>query len=140
MISLVLALTVIAGQATADAAVTGELKQIEQQLASSWKNGDCDRWGAIIAPEWSVIHITGTIITKDEALQMCRQPQVRIETFNVDELTVRVFGDAAVVTGRTLVTTSGSNAGSVTLRFTDVFIRRGRRWQIVASQATRLGA
>ncbi|MGB2713784.1 MAG: nuclear transport factor 2 family protein [Vicinamibacterales bacterium] len=137
MISLILALTVLAGQATDDAAVTRELKQMEQQLASSWKNGDCDRWGAIIAPEWSVIHITGTVIKKDEALQMCRQPQVRIETLSIDELTVRVFGNAAVATGRTLVTTSGANAESVTLR---VFIRRGGRWQIVASQATRLGA
>ena len=54
MISLVLALTVLAGQATDDAAVTRELKQMEQQLASPPKNGDCDRWGAIIAPEWSV--------------------------------------------------------------------------------------
>ena len=140
MISLVLALTVIAGQATDETSVTRELKRIEQQLASSWKSGDCDAWGANIAPEWSVIHITGTVIKKDEALRMCRQPQVRIETLSIDELIVRVFDNAAVVTGRTLVTTGGTNVESVTLRFTDVFIRRRGRWQIVASQVTRLGA
>jgi uncharacterized protein DUF4440 len=140
MISLVLALTVIAGQVTDETPVTRELKQVEQQLAASWKSGDCDRWGAVIAPEWSVIHITGTVIRKAEALQMCRKPEVRIETFTIDDVIVRVFDNAAVVTGRTLVTTGGTNVESVTLRFTDVFIRRGGRWQIVASQATRLGA
>ena len=140
MISLVLALTVIAGQATDETSVTRELKQIEQQLASSWKNGDCDRWAAVIAPEWSVIHITGTVMNKAEALRMCREPPVRIETFSIDDVIVRVFDNAAVVTGRTLVTIVGTNAESVTLRFTDVFIRRGGRWEIVASQATRLGA
>jgi len=140
MFTAVLALTlVIAGQSEDRATVTRELQQIEQRLAASWKTGDCDAWGAVIAPEWSVIHINGAVISRSEALQMCRAPQVRIDVLTVDELDVRVFDDAAVVTGRTLVTTKGPDVESVRLRFTDVFIRRGGRWLIVASQATRLG-
>jgi ketosteroid isomerase-like protein len=55
----------------------------------------------------------------------------------VDDVTVRVFGDAAVVTGRTHG--RGSYAGTpydVTIRFTDVFIRRDNRWQAVVSHAS----
>lgn len=138
MIQLTLALTLIAGQLGGLAAVTRDLTQIEQQLAASWKNGDCDAWGAMVAADWSVIHITGAVITKPQAMQMCRAPQAPIERFTVDELSVRSFGDAAVVTGRTIVTTAGVNSETVKLRFTDVFVRRDDRWQIVASHATRL--
>jgi ketosteroid isomerase-like protein len=65
---------------------------------------------------------------------------VPIQAFEVDEIAVRWFGDAAVVTGRTKVVTGGATPGQVSLRFTDVFIRKGGRWQAVASQATRLGS
>jgi ketosteroid isomerase-like protein len=128
----------MAAQPGQKATVTRELEGLEQQLAASWKKGDCDGWGAIVAPEWTVIHITGAVINRNEALQMCREAQVRLAVLTVDEVDVRVFDNAAVVTGRTLVTTEGPNAETVRLRFTDVFIRRGGRWLVVASQATRL--
>jgi hypothetical protein len=138
MIALALVLTLVAGQAGASASVTQELTQIEHQIATYWKSRDCDAWGALLHADWSVIHITGTILTKAEALKMCRAPGAPTEAHSVDELSVRPFGDAAVVTGRTIVTLGGTSPETVKLRFTDVFIRRDGRWQVVASHATRL--
>jgi len=123
-----------------DAATTRELESIEQKLASTWKAGDCDGWGALLAPEWSVIHITAAVITKAEALTMCKEARPPIEEMRVDELTVRQLGETAVVTGRTSVTTGGASPVTVALRFTDVFARRSGRWLAVASQATRIGS
>lgn len=120
--------------------IARELIKIEQALAANWKEGNCSAWGAMLDSEWSVIHLTGTIITKAEALQMCKAAAVPIEEFEVDELVVRSFGDTAVVTGRTTISTGRATPGGVRLRFTDVFIRRDGRWQVVASQATRLGS
>jgi hypothetical protein len=138
MVELALALTLIVGQPGESDVITRDLKQIEEQLATTWRNGDCDAWGAYLAPDWSVIHITGAVITKAEALQMCRAPRAPIEALAMDELSVRSFDAAAVVTGRTVMTTGGKTSETVRLRFTDVFIRRAGRWQIVASHATRL--
>lgn len=122
----------------ADAAVVKELTRLEEQLGATWKKGDCDGWGAIVAPEWSVIHVNGATITRAQAVAMCASPSAPIETFTIDDVSVKVFGDAAVVTGRTAVTIGGKDAGTARLRFTDVFIRRAGRWQVVASQATSL--
>jgi ketosteroid isomerase-like protein len=69
---------------------------------------------------------------------LCKAPESRFEAFNMDEIVVRSFGNAAVVTGRTLVTTRGVTPQTVRLRFTDVFVRRSGRWLIVASQGTLL--
>jgi hypothetical protein len=123
-------------QATPDAAAIRRLESIEAQLASTWKNHDCAGWGALLADDWSVIHIDAQVITKDQALEMCRmRPAV---TSSVDQLAIRSYGDTAVVTGRTKATVGGATPTTVILRFTDVFVRRDGRWIVIASHATRL--
>jgi hypothetical protein len=59
----------IGGQS--DAAVVRELEKMEHQLAETYKAGDCTAWGAMLAPEWSVTHITAQVLTKAQALEMC---------------------------------------------------------------------
>jgi ketosteroid isomerase-like protein len=56
----------------------------------------------------------------------------------VDQIRVRLYGDTAIVSGRTRATVSGTAPQTVTLRFTDVFVRREERWIAVSSHATRL--
>jgi len=137
MLALTLAITLFVVQVV-DATTIKELDRIEQHLGASWKSGDCDGWGAIIDAGWSVIHVTGAVLTKAQALEMCRAGTGQVETFTIDEVSVRLFDDTAVVTGRTIVTTAAPNPETVRLRFTDVFVRRSGKWQVVASQATRL--
>src|SRR5262245_8222185 len=119
MFDLLLALLVLAGQAAAPETTAGELKKIEGQLADSWKTGNCDAWGAHLDSEWTVIHVTGAILTKAQLLELCEAPESRFESFNIDEIVVRAFGDSAVVTGRTVVTTREPTPQTVRLRFTD---------------------
>jgi ketosteroid isomerase-like protein len=123
-------------QATVDAAVVRELEAIEGRLAETWKNRDCAGWASLLADDWTVTHIDARTLTKAEALEMCRTgPSV---SSTVDQLAVRSYGETAIVTGRTKATVSGTQE-AVTLRFTDVFVRRGGRWVVVASHATRVG-
>ena len=134
---LALALAMMLGQQP-DSATTRELERIEEQLAATWTAGDCAGWGALLAPDWSVTHITGEVLTKAKALDMCKAPRPSSIDQKYDELSFRVYGDAAVVTGRNTVTVSGATPTTLTLRFTDVFIRTAGRWHAVASHATRL--
>jgi uncharacterized protein (TIGR02246 family) len=123
-------------QATADAATVRQLEGIEDQLASTWKNRDCSGWGALLADDWTVTHINAQVITKAQALEMCRTGPPLTST--VDQLSVRVYGDTAIVTGRTTATSSGATPQTVRLRFTDVFVQRNGRWLVIASHATRM--
>ena len=56
-----------------------------------------------------------------------------------DSLVARVYGETGVVTGLLKVKLSAQPA-PYTLRFTDTWVRRAGRWQLVAFQATRLPA
>jgi ketosteroid isomerase-like protein len=123
----------------ADAAVVRELENIEHALASTYKAGDCAAWGALLAPEWTVTHISSAVITKAEALQTCAAAKGTIAEMDISDIRARVYGDTAVVSGRTRVSTSGASPITVSLRFTDVFVRQGGRWLAVSSHATRIG-
>ena len=135
LLALVLALASSQG---GDPTAVRALEEIEQRLAATWQNGDCAAWGAMLAPDWSVIHITGDVIRKTQALEMCKAPRDGTERVKIEDVVVRVFGNAAVVTGRTTASSGGAKPTTVTLRFTDVFIRRAGHWQVVASQATQV--
>lgn len=137
MVEVALAWLALGGQLAAPD-VTQELTRIERQLTDTYKNGQCDAWGALLAPEWSMIHTTGATITKAEALATCRTPTAPIESATIEVMSVRSYGDTAVVTGRSTFVIGGASPLTVLLRFTDVFVRRDGRWQVVASQATRI--
>ena len=139
ILALALALNQPGAAGAGDREVTRALTRIEQELGATWKAGRCSAWGAMLAPEWSVIHVTGDVMTKAEALQMCTESTVPIETLEINDISVRSYGNSAVVRGRTRVVTGGTAPGQITLRFTDVFVRRSGRWQVVASHATRVG-
>ncbi len=119
-------------------ATTTQLADIEQQLAKALVSGDRVTYSGLLADDWSVIDTNGQILAKEEVLrQLFVAGERKLETMAVDEVKVRLLGETAVVTGRTIAT--GSFRGTrtkVSLRFTDVFVRRDGRWLIVASQGT----
>jgi ketosteroid isomerase-like protein len=116
-----------------------ELTQIENRLVKAWLDGDRNTVDSILAVDWSVIDLTGHVLTKAQVMQELGSGDRKIESGSVDDLTIRVFGGTAVVTGRSVL--AGSYQGkraSVTQRFTDVFVSRDGRWQAVASQGTQI--
>lgn len=115
-----------------------ELTDIQQQLAAAWVAGDRAAVERIIAPEWSVTGPDGQMSTRADVLRDVFETRVHhITAITVDDVRVRVFGDAAVVTGRTHGRGESERTPyDVVIRFTDTFIRRDGRWQAVASHAS----
>lgn len=115
-----------------------QLNQLEQRLVRAWIEKDRATVDEILADDWSVIDPGGRVLTKAQVMAEGFESGTRnIESGTIDEVHVRLFGNFAVVTGRTVA--AGSYQGetfSVQLRFTDVCERHGERWQVVASQGT----
>jgi uncharacterized protein (TIGR02246 family) len=117
-----------------DARVADDIAAIEQQLARAWVEGDQATIRNLLADDWVTTDITGTVRTRHAVLRdMFADTPRPIAAMTIDDVTVRVFGDVAVVTGRT---TASGGGESVQLRFTDVLARRDGRWVFVASQGT----
>lgn len=118
--------------------VADELRAIEQRLAAAWVEGDREFVNRVLADDWSVTDAAGRVLGKRQVMREAFESKDRqVESLEIDDVRVRTFGGCAVVTGRTRATGRyQGNSMSVTLRFTDVFVRRAGRWQVVASQAT----
>jgi ketosteroid isomerase-like protein len=114
------------------------LAQIQQDLAKAWVSGDRATIERIIAPEWRSTGPDGRSSDRASVLADVFEKRVHtIRRLEIDDVRVQVFGDAAVVTGRTHGT--GDFAGrpyDVVIRFTDTFVRRANRWQAVASHSS----
>jgi ketosteroid isomerase-like protein len=114
------------------------LVEIQQDLARAWLTGDRQMLERIIAPDWTSTGPDGRTSDRARVLaQVFETGAHKILDLKVDDVEVRVFGDAAVVTGRTRGVGEFEGAGyDVVIRFTDVFVRRAGRWQAVASHAS----
>lgn len=114
-----------------------ELNQIQQRLIKAWVNHERETINQLLADDWAVTDPAGHHLTKAEVLAEFDSGGRKLESGTIDDVAVRLYGDAAVVTGRTIAT--GSYQGksvSVKLRFTDVFVKQNGNWRAVASQAT----
>lgn len=118
--------------------VAEHLRGIENRLATAWVENDRSFIERVLADEWCVIDLTGRVLKKAEVLEEAFGSKDRkIVSMQIDDLSVRPFGEWAIVTGRTQATGEYQGvAAEVTLRFTDVFAYRDGNWQAVASQAT----
>ena len=119
-----------------------ELADLQRQLAKAWMTADRATIERIIAPDWTLTGTDGRLSSRGDVLRDVFDTKVHhITAIEVDDLRVRVFGDAAVVTGRTRGRGRFQDVPyDVTIRFTDVFVRREARWQAVASHASLLTA
>ena len=115
------------------------LEAIQQELVRAWLTRDRSILDRLLAPEWTVTHADGRISTREEVLREFDSGGNRLLEGRVEDIKVRVFDDCAVVIGRTYARGEYKGHGyDVTLRFTDVFVRRGGEWQAVASHACRV--
>ena len=115
-----------------------ELNRLEQRLIKAWVERDREAIEAALSDDWSVIDPAGRVLTKAQVIAEGFESDSRkIESGTIDDVRVRLFNDVAVVTGRTVAAGSYQGQGAtVKLRFTDVCVKRGGGWQVVASQAT----
>jgi len=119
-------------------ALVQELTAYEEKLASTYQSHDCDAWAALLADEWSMIHLTGVVLSKKDAVAICRGiPEL---TSRLEQLTVRSYGTMAIVTGINNASAATSPPTAVRVRFMDVFIKRNDKWIVVASEITPMPA
>jgi ketosteroid isomerase-like protein len=114
-----------------------ELNQIQQRLIKAWVSHERETIDELLADDWAVTDPAGRHLTKTEVLAELDSGERKLESGTIDDVNVRLYGDTAVVTGRTLPTGSYQGTSvSVKLRFTDVFVKQNGNWRAVASHAT----
>jgi ketosteroid isomerase-like protein len=115
-----------------------ELINLERDFERAVVANDAEAIGKFLADDWVIIDPDGNIIDKARFLSVIKSGALTHEVMESDNMSVRTYGDSAVVTA--LTTTKGKFAGqefSTRERATDFFVKQGGRWQCVFSQLTK---
>jgi ketosteroid isomerase-like protein len=93
----------------------------------------------LLSDDYVFLQADGNVSNKAQNLAVIGDPGFMCESFQTEDVEVRVYGDTAVVTGRAVMkaTYRGQDTGGH-FRYMDVWIKRTGSWQLVASQATLL--
>jgi ketosteroid isomerase-like protein len=114
-----------------------EIKQIERERNHAVLSGDAAALDRMTSEDYTFITQRGELRSKAEILAGFKSGSFRYSAREVSDLTVRVYGNAAVVTGHARQKgTENSNDYSGDNRFTRVYVRQGDRWITVALQVT----
>ncbi len=116
-----------------------EIRQREIRRFEAMVRGDVAALDDILSEDLTYTHATGVFESKGEFIAKLKSGQTKYESFAPEDVLVRIYGTTGVVTGaaRVKVQAKGEHL-SFQLRFTDVYVKKGDRWQMVAWQATRL--
>jgi ketosteroid isomerase-like protein len=120
--------------------IKSELIRIEREIGRA--NLDCDYryFDQVEADDFIFTDAAGGVTDKKQDMAGEKDCHKTDGTYDVDDAEVRLFGSTAVVTGR--VTTRRKNkedkAAVRRSRFTDVFVWRDGRWQLVAGHSSRI--
>lgn len=115
------------------------LIQLERDWNEAFGRRDVPFFENVLAEEFMATYADGRRVDRAQELEMVATFNLRIDSSTVDDFTVNLYDDTAVV-GFTqhLVGPSQGQALELTYRYMDVFVFRDGRWQCVASQSTQV--
>ena len=122
--------------ATADGAEERAIAQLELDWAAAMVKGDMAALETGLAQEWTLTE-DGQTTARAQALGAFKSGAYKVESATVRDLSVHVFGDAAIAT--MTVETKGTFMGKPVppvSRSTDFFVKRDGRWLAVSTQNT----
>ncbi len=136
--SAVIAWTQMSAQPTSGS-VEQELIKLEQGWANANVKADVAFLDRILAEDYTWTDENGVLRTKAQNLEVFKSREAVITSMVSDDMKVRVYGDAAVVTGRNTIkgTWQGKDIDQQE-RWTDTWIKRNGRWQCVATHSSLL--
>jgi ketosteroid isomerase-like protein len=123
---------VTAGDASA------EIRALETAQSAAIMRRDAAALDKLMSDDHTFITPRGFLVTKAQMLKALADGGFRYEYREISELQIRVWGEAAVVTGRSRYT--GQNQGkdySDAYRYTRMYVRQKGHWLSVAWQVTR---
>jgi ketosteroid isomerase-like protein len=114
------------------------LLDLESKMARAWVQRDAQTLEQILADDYTLAGTGDALIGKGQYLAGIANPQFHTTSAIVNDLRIRVYGDAAVVTGRATYQGWSKKRGRFNrrFRFTDTLIRSGSTWKCVATHAS----
>jgi len=137
LVSTLVALFVVSpGAAQAPSATDQTVLKLDRELIDALFKKDRTTFEPLLADDYVYIHSNGTVANRQEEIAQTMASDVKWTASNLSGLKIRVYGDAAIITGT--LTHTGSAKGYVggARLVTHLWVKRNGRWQTVGGQST----
>jgi hypothetical protein len=133
---IVFAVVVLTGAARADLPLEA-VRRLDSEISVATWSGDAMWFEENLADEYVLITPGGATRSKRDVIRELATPGLKMEPYEPSDVNVRLYGDAAVVTGRMLQRfTLGGIRYANDLRYTDVYVRRKGKWVLVSGHTS----
>ncbi|RKG86251.1 nuclear transport factor 2 family protein [Corallococcus terminator] len=140
--TLTAVLAVAAGATTAardPAQDERDLLKVEAALCRAFETGDADTLRKSLDARFTLTDSQGTVTNLEQNLAEVVKKDPVYEVFRNHHQKIRLYGDAAIVTGiTTLKGHSGKTRFEGDFQFTDTWVHREGQWKLAASHVTRM--
>jgi ketosteroid isomerase-like protein len=139
LLVLSLSFTSVAGQVGGKSKAESEIRQLENRRIQAMLKVDTEELNRLLADDLTYTHSSGQVDTKSQLIESLKSGERKYQMIEPQDVKVRLYGDAAIVTGRArLKTISKGQEFNFQVQFTDVYAKKKGRWQMVAWQSSRL--
>jgi len=117
-----------------------EVLHLTDAWAAAELSGDAAFLESVLVDDFIGIGPLGFMLTKQEWLARHQSGDLKYEAFNLDEIKVRVYSDAAVLTGRQVQKGAyRGNSIQAQFRTTLVFVQQQGQWKLASLHLSTIG-
>lgn len=116
-----------------------EVEELNREWMQSYVRRDVGFLERYLAEDYTSTFPDGAVLDKKGEIAALESGDVVLTEMTPLAMSVRVYGESAVVTGRSVIQAKvNGQAFGGEFRFTDVWAKQSGRWMAVASQVTRI--
>jgi hypothetical protein len=118
--------------------IEATIRQLEREGSEATLRNDGAAWERLLADSWMNTNANGTVTTKPQLLELLRTRPFPFVSVEDDDVVIRVYPGAAVVTSRSTRISEGHDRTEIKrqVRFTRVYVQQDGCWRVAAAQAT----
>lgn len=119
------------------------VRKLERAWLDAYEKHDTAAMTAIVADDFVITFPDGSQQTRAQILKMIGRPVVpeRLQKFRTEDVKTRVYGDTVILSGRVITeTTRDGKLMTEQQSYTDAYVRRDGKWQVVASHLSNVAA
>ena len=118
-----------------------DVAQVERDLAKAYQRSDVAGITKGVMEDYTLTNSSGKVTTRTGDLEEAKKVDPKYQTFENEDMKVRVHGDTAVVLGVTHVKgVSGGKPFEARFKFTDTFVKDNGRWRLYAGHVTKVAS
>jgi ketosteroid isomerase-like protein len=121
------------------AGVVAELTRLSDAWDKAIVRKDTTAIANNMSEDFRQISSNGDVANKEAFVRNITAPDLTIDPYTVEDFDVRVYGNVALLSGRTRMTgREGGSAFTTHYRYIDVYVRTNGTWKVCSVQTSRL--